>query len=93
MALHCVDRPSELCSVDISERKLESVGLMACHSLHLFGIHICTVVTHSFFLYVKHHHQIKKKLAFLIFVFFDLINLSLDRLHLKVWRNLTVLLM
>ncbi|XP_053334967.1 X-ray radiation resistance-associated protein 1 [Clarias gariepinus] len=27
MALHCVDRPSDLCSVDISERKLESVKL------------------------------------------------------------------
>ncbi|KAF4077478.1 hypothetical protein AMELA_G00208680 [Ameiurus melas] len=27
MALHCVDRPSDLCSVDISERKLESVTL------------------------------------------------------------------
>ncbi|KAB5548956.1 hypothetical protein PHYPO_G00061630 [Pangasianodon hypophthalmus] len=27
MALHCVDKPSDLCSVDISERKLESVTL------------------------------------------------------------------
>ncbi|XP_047661815.1 X-ray radiation resistance-associated protein 1 isoform X2 [Tachysurus fulvidraco] len=27
MALHCVERPSDLCSVDISERKLESVTL------------------------------------------------------------------
>ncbi|KAK3523944.1 hypothetical protein QTP70_016757, partial [Hemibagrus guttatus] len=27
LALHCVDRPSDLCSVDISEKKLESVTL------------------------------------------------------------------
>ncbi|XP_053504878.1 X-ray radiation resistance-associated protein 1 isoform X3 [Ictalurus furcatus] len=27
MALHCVDRPTDLCSVDISERKLDSVTL------------------------------------------------------------------
>lgn len=41
MALHCVDRPSDLCSVNISDRKLELVGLMACYLMHFFGFHTC----------------------------------------------------